>query len=195
VNIACVIGNGTSRLELDLHCINATMTTYGCNALYRDFMPNYLIAMDYPMVKEILNKRIQYQTSFHTQHDNRIDELKENGEPINFFWGMSETNDSGNSALRLALQNKHDVVYMIGFDYCTDPSTLSNVYVGTNNYVKNHMWPAASMREEQWGKRLRKILKNHPNQKVVRVNGTKPLDVNSDNYEEITIQQFKEIYE
>lgn len=195
MNVATVIGNGPSRLNFDLHCINATMYTYGCNALYRDFMPNYLIAMDYPMVKEILDNRVHYQTSFHTQHDNRIDELKESGEPIHFFWGMSETNDSGNSALKLALQNKHDIVYMIGFDYSTDPSTLPNVYVGTKNYVKNHMWPAANMREEQWEKRLRKILKTFPNQNVVRVNGTKNLNINSDNYREITIQQFKEIYE
>lgn len=195
MNVACVIGNGPSRKTLDLHCINATMTTYGCNALYRDFMPNYLISMDYEMVKEILNNKIHYQTSFHTQHDNRIDELQSNGEPINFFWGMNETNDSGNSALRLALEHKHDIVYMIGFDYSTSPSSLPNVYAGSNNYVRSNMWPAASMRDEQWGKRLRKILKNYPNQQVIRVNGTKKLHIDSDNYNEISIEQFKEIYE
>jgi len=116
MNVACVIGNGPSRKELDLHCINATMYTYGCNALYRDFMPNYLVSMDYDMVKEILNKKVHYQTSFHTQHENRIDELAKT-EPINFFWGFSETNDSGNSALRLALQHDNAIVYLIGFDY------------------------------------------------------------------------------
>lgn len=194
MNIACVIGNGPSRLSLDLHCINATMTTYGCNALYRDFMPNYLVSMDYDMVKEIIKNKVHYQTSFYTQHENRVDALSET-QPINFFWGMSETNDSGNSALRLALQNGHEVVYMIGFDYSTSPSTLPNVYVGTQNYVRNHVWPAASMRDEQWVKRLRKILKTFPNQKVVRVNGTRPLNLNSDNYTEISIEQFKEIYE
>lgn len=195
MNIACVIGNGPSRLNLDLHCINATMHTYGCNALYRDFMPNYLISMDYNMVKEILDKKVHYQTTFYTQHDNRIDELASKGEPINFFWGFSETNDSGNSAVKLALQNKHDVVYMIGFDYSENPSVLPNVYQGTQNYVSRHAYPAASMLDSKWEHRLRKILKQHPNQKVIRVNQTKSLNIVSDNYSEITIQQFKEIYE
>lgn len=195
MNVACVIGNGPTRLNFDLHCINATMHTYGCNALYRDFMPNYLISMDYDMVKEILKNKVHHQTSFHTQHENRVDSRAESGEPINFFWGMSETYDSGNSALLLALQNKHDVVYMIGFDYSNSPSSLPNVYAGTSNYVNSHIWPAASMTDTKWEKRLKKILKEFPNQKVIRVNGTKPLNIVADNYTEITIQQFKEIYE
>lgn len=194
MNIGCVIGNGPSRLEFDLHCINATMTTYGCNALYRDFMPNYLVSMDYNMVKEILDKRIHYQTAFYTQHDNRIDKIAET-EPINFFWGFKETNDSGNSALRLALQNKHDIVYMIGFDYSDGPSKLPNVYSGTNNYGKYHIYPAASMKETEWRNRLSRILNDYPNQKIIRVVGTKNLDVKKSNYYEITPEQFKEIYD
>lgn len=195
MNVACVIGNGPSRTDLDLHCINATMTTYGCNALYRDFMPNYLISMDYPMVKEIIKNKVHYRTSFHTQHENKIDTLAREGHPINFFWGMSETYDSGNSALILALQNKHDVVYMIGFDYSSSPSSLSNVYRGTENYPIDHGYPAASMIDTKWEKRLKKILKQYPDQKVIRVNGTKSLSIGNENYSEITIQQFKEIYE
>ena len=195
MNTACIIGNGPSRLNFSLETIGSKMTTYGCNALYRDYMPNYLVSMDYDMVKEILNNKVHHKITFYTQHDNRIDELAKSGEPINFFWGFRETNDSGNSALKLALTNKHDVVYMIGFDYATTPSVLPNVYVGTQNYVKNHVWPAANMRDTEWAKRLRKILKEHPDQKVIRVNGTKQLDVTANNYTEISIEQFKEIYE
>lgn len=195
MNEACVIGNGPTRLQFDLDCIHATMETYGCNALYRDFLPNYLISMDYKMVKEIIDNRIHYRTSFYTQHDNKIDTLKELGEPINFFWGMNETYDSGNSALKLALENKHNVVYMIGFDYSSDPSTLPNVYKGTQNYVPHHVYPAASMLDTKWEQRLKKILRQHPDQKVIRVNGTKSLNIESSNYSEITSQQFKEIYD
>jgi len=195
VTIACIIGNGPSRLQFDLHCINATMTTYGCNALYRDFMPNYLISMDYNMVKEILDNKIHHQTSFYTQHDNRVDKLQTEGEPINFFWGMNETNDSGNSALRLALEHKHDTVYMIGFDYSSSPSKLPNVYAGTKQYVSRHCYPAASMLDTKWEQRLKKIVKQHPDKKIVRVNGTRTLAVGNENYSEISIEQFKEIYE
>ena len=196
MNIACVIGNGPSRLNFDLHCINATMTTYGCNALYRDFMPNYLISMDFNMVDEILKKDIHRQCSFYTQHDNRVDELAENGEPINFFWGFKETNDSGNSALRLALQQDNDIVYMIGFDYNDGGSSLPNVYSGTPNYCKAHVYPAASMKTSEWRQRLNRILKDYPNKKIIRVNGNNiSFDISHDNYSEITTEQFKEIYD
>lgn len=192
---ACVIGNGPSRLQFDLNKIAETMTTYGCNALYRDYLPNYLISMDYNMVKEILDNKVHHTTSFYTQHDNRIDKLQSEGEPINFFWGFNETNDSGNSALKLALQHEHDVVYMIGFDYSDNPSSLPNVYAGTKHYVNRHSYPAASMLDSKWEQRLRKILKKHPDQQVIRVNGSRPLNVGNENYREISSQQFKEIYE
>jgi len=196
VNIACVIGNGPSRQQFDLHCINATMTTYGCNALYRDFMPNYLISMDYNMVKEILDKKVHYQTSFYTQHENRIDSRAENGEPINFFWGFRETNDSGNSALRLSLQHDNISVYLIGFDYNNGGSNLPNVYSGTTNYPRSHIFPAASMQTSKWTQRLNKILREHKDKKIIRVNGNKkPFDMPYENYSEITTEQFKEIYD
>ena len=195
MNIACVIGNGPSRKELDLHCINATMTTYGCNALYRDFMPNYLISMDILMVCEIIDNRIHHQTKFYTQHHNKLDKLAEEGEPINFCKIQRETHDSGNSALRLALENRHETIYVIGFDYSSDPSSLPNVYTGTNNYQKSYVWPAASLTDTKWIQRLRKILKDYPDQQVVRVNGTRKLDIENNNYSEITPKQFKEIYD
>lgn len=169
------------------------MTTYGCNALYRDFMPDYLISMDYSMVDEIIKKRVHYQTNFYTQHANKIDEKQRNGEPIHFISGQRETLDSGNSALIIAMKNGHDVVYVLGFDYATDPSTLPNVYAGSPNYAKSHMYPAASMRDTQWGNRMRRILRDFPNQKIVRVNGTKSLGITLENYSEISIEQFKEL--
>ena len=189
---ACVLGNGTSRLQFNLDEVQSSMTTYGCNALYRDFIPDYLISMDSSMVDEILKANAHHKTQFWTQHTNRIDDIAKQGEPINFFWGQKETIDSGNSALTLALQNGHEVVYMLGFDYSTDISVLPNVYVGTPNYNKTHVWPAASKRDTQWVNRLRSILKNYPNQKVIRVNGTRPSDISQINYSEITIQQFKD---
>ena len=195
MNVATVIGNGPSRLQFDLSTIGSKMTTYGCNALYRDYMPNYLISMDMLMVCEIVDNKIHHKTKFYTQHVNKFDKMAEEGEPINFFWGFRETNDSGNSALRLALSNEHEAVYVIGFDYSANPSSLPNVYSGSNNYPRSHVWPAASMTDTKWIGRLRKIVKDYPNQKIIRVVGTRQLDIISDNYSEITIEQFKEIYE
>jgi hypothetical protein len=151
--------------------------------------------MDYNMVKEILDEKVHYRTSFHTQHENRIDELAKT-EPINFFWGFSETNDSGNSALRLALQHDNAIVYLIGFDYNIGGSNLPNVYSGTTNYPRSHIFPAASMQTSKWKQRLNKILREHKDKQIIRVNGNnKSFDMPYKNYSEITTEQFKEIYD
>jgi len=48
-----VIGNGESRRGFDLNKLRSLGTTIGCNALYRDFDPDYLISVDRAMVEEI----------------------------------------------------------------------------------------------------------------------------------------------
>lgn len=47
-----VIGNGESRNRINLNDIKSK--TYGCNALYRDFTPDYLISIDNKMIHEIV---------------------------------------------------------------------------------------------------------------------------------------------
>lgn len=48
---AYIIGNGPSRADVSLHTLEGT--TFGCNALYRDFAPDYLISGDSTIIKEI----------------------------------------------------------------------------------------------------------------------------------------------
>ena len=43
---AYCIGNGPSRKEFDLTTLKDTGQTYGCNALYRDFVPDFLFSVD-----------------------------------------------------------------------------------------------------------------------------------------------------
>lgn len=194
MNIACVIGNGPSRLNFDLNLIKSKMTTYGCNAIYRDFTPDYLISMDFNMVEEIIKSKAHFKSKFYTQHANRIDELARKGDPINFVLGQRETLDSGNTALRIALKNNYDIVYIIGFDYSKNPSSLPNVYLGTKNYPNSHVYPAASMQDTKWKQRINRLVREFTNTKIVRINGSNnPLNLTSDNFSEITIEQFKEI--
>ena len=49
--VAYIIGNGPSRKELHLSELEGT--TFGCNAIYRDFTPDYLIGGDATIIKEI----------------------------------------------------------------------------------------------------------------------------------------------
>jgi len=193
MNMACVIGNGPSRLDFDLDQINKHMTTYGCNALYRDFMPDYLVSMDIFMVDEILRNRVHHDTIFYTQHTNKIDDLERSGEPINFVQSRKSTTDSGTNSVELACQNNHDIVYIIGFDYSDVHEKLPNVYAGTPNYSAQQNSTGQDIKNKQ---RLKKLVQEHSNTTFVRVNGSNnSCDFTLPNYSEITREQFKEIYE
>ena len=56
-NIAFVLGNGISRKHIPLEPLRAHGKIYGCNALYRDFAPDHLVAVDTKMIIEISDKR------------------------------------------------------------------------------------------------------------------------------------------
>jgi len=196
MNIACVIANGPSRLQFDLHSINASMYTYGCNALYRDFMPNYLIAMDWPIVTDILENNVHNRTNFYTQDNANFNhvsvDVKEN---INWLKNMARRLDSGNSALEVALDHDYESIYMIGFDYNTNDK-LPNVYHGTSNYARNSTIPAAESMAREWQSRLRNLVKQFPDTQIIRVNGSSTvMNIDATNYSEITPEQFKEIYD
>ena len=47
------IGNGESRKGFDLEKLRPHGTIYGCNAIYRDFMPDVLTAVDHGIMHEI----------------------------------------------------------------------------------------------------------------------------------------------
>jgi hypothetical protein len=48
-----VIGNGTSRRGFDLSRLDGNGITVGCNYIFRDYEPNYIVAIDEPVVEEI----------------------------------------------------------------------------------------------------------------------------------------------
>jgi len=58
---AFVIGNGVSRKGINLNQLKQHGTVYACNAVYRDFDPDYLIAVDPKMVFEINEAGYQYK--------------------------------------------------------------------------------------------------------------------------------------
>ena len=49
--VAYIIGNGPSRRDVMLDTLPGT--TFGCNALYRDYAPDYLLSGDSTIIKEI----------------------------------------------------------------------------------------------------------------------------------------------
>lgn len=191
---ALVIGNGKSRLQFDLEHLNTLFTTYGCNALYRDFIPDYLVSHDMGIADEILDQGAHYKTKFYTQHGTKMDHRYTLGEPINFVISDKWMGDSGTGALRLACQNNHNNIYMIGFDYTDNNRYIDNVYAGTKHYQPGPINNGGEFMLRQWETRLRHWCREYNHINIIRVdgNGYKPC-CKENNFSNITIEHFKEI--
>jgi hypothetical protein len=106
--IAFVLGNGTSRRSIDLNQLKDQGTVYGCNALYREFDPDYLIAVDTKMILEINKAGYQHSHSVWTNPNRAYHQM--NG--FNFF-NPSKGWSSGPTALWLASTHNTTDIYMI----------------------------------------------------------------------------------
>lgn len=52
---AFIIGNGPSRKCIDLESLRDKGTIFGCNALYRDFIPDYLVTLADDITEEVID--------------------------------------------------------------------------------------------------------------------------------------------
>jgi len=188
-NRAIILGNGPSRLDFEFEQMNDWATTFGCNAIYRDATPDYLVAMDYQMVDEILTARAHLRSKFYTQHENRMDE-RANHEPINFILIETDTLDSGNSAIKVAVREGFTDIYLVGFDGRTN-RFRDNVYAGTNNYS------TAKPTEQDvhnWQTRLRHTVSRFPHVQFTRVTNDSELVINATNYKNMLPLTFRQLY-
>ena len=132
-----MLGNGTSRKPIDLHQLKSFGTLYGCNALYRDFEPDYLVAVDTKMILEINKAGYQHSHEVWTNPNRAFRGM--NG--FNFF-NPSKGWSSGPTALWLASTHPHDTIYMLGMDFHGSMDTqgnrskVNNLYAGTHNYKR-----------------------------------------------------------
>jgi hypothetical protein len=128
---AFVVGNGTSRKNIDLHNLKSYGKIYGCNALYREFEPDYLIAVDTKMILEINKAGYQHTHEVWTNRNKAFNNFNN----FNFF-STSKGWSSGPTALHLASDHDHGDIYILGFDYQGLGQYVNNIYSGTFNYKK-----------------------------------------------------------
>ena len=131
-NIAFVLGNGQSRLNVNHRKLKNQGTVYGCNALYREFEPDHLIAVDVKMVNEIIASGYHHTHSVWTNPNKGI--MATTG--INYF-SPHKGWSSGPTALHFAATQGHKTVYILGFDYQGNNGLFNNVYADTFNYKKS----------------------------------------------------------
>ena len=111
---AYCIGNGPSRKGFDLTKLKATGQTYGCNALYRDFMPDFIFSVDTKMSMQMVEDEVGLKT-VHYGPALEVNRKQSKGMihliPNNPHW------ISGNAAFWTAGVHGHKNIYLIGFDF------------------------------------------------------------------------------
>lgn len=127
---AFIIGNGPSRKDFDLNLLKDKGTTFGCNAVYRDFKTDYLVAIDPDLITEI-------HGSDYPPHRFIVPQEWEQYEPAEFNPVKTRSN-AGMNAMSEAIKKGHSTLYCLGFDFLVvDPAiSLGNIYDGTPGYGK-----------------------------------------------------------
>jgi len=159
---AFVIGNGTSRKDISLKTLKQYGKIYACNAVYREFDPDYLIAVDAKMVFEICKAGYQQKHEVWTNPNQAYSKLAR----LNFFHpnrGWS----SGPTALNMASEHGHETIYILGFDFVgTETDKINNIFAGTANYKK------ATEKATYYGNWLRQtalIIQQNSKKRYIRV--------------------------
>ena len=156
-----VLGNGRSRLNLKLNQLKRYGKIYGCNALYREFEPDYLIAVDPKMVVEIEKSGYQLTHEVWTNPNQKYRSF------VGFkYFNPSLGWSSGPTALDLAVKNGATEVFIFGFDFTGVNGLLNNVYADTNNYRKSS---DTATYYGNWQRQTEQIIKQNWRVKFYRV--------------------------
>lgn len=153
---AYCIGNGPSRQGFDLNKLKATGQTYGCNALYRDFVPDFIFSVDAKMTAQMCMDKVGRQT-IHYAPSIEVNRKHAKGMihliPNNPHW------ISGNQAFWTAGVHGHKNIYLIGYDFREyGKGQLNNIYQDTENYGERH----GDAIMDGWLKQFRDMLKMRP---------------------------------
>jgi hypothetical protein len=217
---AFVIGNGQSRSHFDLNTLRGKGTIYGCNALYRDFLPDVLIATDDKIREEIelseinpdVLENIPAKIPFYTRRPGKLikthvdrkwqdaDYENRHSRKIEHNWGYS----SGPVALTYAclkgggtenpnINNMY--IYFMGFDLMgigAEDKDINNIYSGTNAYKPE---TASATYYMNWVDQIRRIMLEYKSINFTRVgalNNFVPEQWKEcSNHREITFEQFE----
>jgi len=172
---AYIIGNGPSRQGFDLYSL--PQDTYGCNALYRDYTPDYLIVVDRKMYKEIKDSEYGEKNTVYTNHYN----MQKFGGTCHLIPG-NPYKGAGPTATHIAIHDGHTNLIMLGFD-CAEDGVNNNIYVNTDCYADDKSVVSVSV----WGRQIAELMQANPNVFFTFVEGSQPNNLKElPNYRYIT---------
>jgi len=191
-SIAFVLGNGVSRKSILPEDLQKHGRVYGCNALYRTFSPDYLIAVDVKMILEISRSGYQNTNQVWTNHNKAYSEIKN----INYFQ-PSKGWSSGPTALWLAAEHEYEDIYILGFDFqgLDNGSKFNNLYADTKNYKKSN---EAATFYGNWLRQTKQVIRDNKKtnfHRVIAPDNYQPIELNNfDNFSTIELGDFKKIF-
>lgn len=191
-NTAFVLGNGTSRKGIDPAEIRPYGKIYGCNALYREFAPDYLVAVDVKMVLEINKAGYQHTHEVWTNPNKSYHRINN----LNYFQ-PSKGWSSGPTALWLASQHQYERIFILGFDYrgLKEGKLLNNIYADTHNYKKS---TDGATFFGNWLRQTVSVVKENPQityYRIITPDNYIPEELNKfNNLKHIFVEDFKKMF-
>jgi hypothetical protein len=160
---AIVIGNGTSRLGFDLDLLKGrNVQTYGCNALYRDYTPDFLVVVGSKIAHEVRQSQFVKSNVVYSTHENIVSYPGIfHVIPQNPGW------NAGAIAAYLACFDGHTKIYLLGHDGLDTVGHYNNVYKDTNAYTDYE-----NITDKFWALAMTHVFRTYPLVDFVLVNST-----------------------
>jgi hypothetical protein len=158
---AIVLGNGQSRKSISPESLKTHGTVYACNAIYREFTPDVLIATDLPISMAIQESGYALRNRFYTRKPMEgLGAQRLSKE----YYGFS----SGPNAVGRACLDGYTRIYMLGFDLGTSNGQFNNIYADTEFYKNSTAPPTFA---GNWIRQITQICKDYSTREFVRVVG------------------------
>ena len=194
---AFCLGNGPSRKSFDLEILKTFGTVIGCNAIYRDFTPDILVANDskmshliyrsgYPLKnKTYLSDwtpipRIVAQTMVDGLATDGDDVVYHHADGVDYVTEVKEdmvtsisphidnfSYATGTRSIYLACELGAKEVYIIGHDLYDLNDTIENIYTGTEGYADKLIKRDSNI-EYDWTKQHKNTFDTFPNTKFYK---------------------------
>jgi hypothetical protein len=138
--------------------------TYGCNAILREFSPDFTIASS-EMASELVNTGKCEDNIIYSSAESVL------SYPGKFYLIPQNPNwNAGSLAAYIACFDGHKQIYLLGFDmYSGDTNYQYNIYSGTNGYPNTH----SKTTESYFEKTMLAVMDTYSDVEFIRVSPTK----------------------
>jgi hypothetical protein len=188
---AVAIGNGESRLNFELRHLTDhnrgglfgadRLQSYGCNALFKDFTPDFLIVTSDKVAQGVVNSGYADSNIVYTTSDITLKY------PGKFYLVPQNIQfDAGALAAYMACFDGHKKVFLVGYDQYNGESLVNNVYKDIDGYPLS----TDTQNGELFALTLTNVVKTYSDVEFVRV---MPLDSYYIDYRLQPLPNFRQI--